>query len=41
MRTGRREHPLDDSTYEVAVVRRGEGLPVNLLLVQARCEEYR
>ena len=41
MRTGRREHPLDDSTYEVVVVQRGEGLPMDLSLVRARREEYR
>ncbi len=41
MRRGRLEGRSGDSTYEVAVVQRGEGLLVNLLLVQARREEYR
>ena len=41
MHTDRRERPSDDSTYEVSVVRRGEGLPMDLSLVQARREEYR
>ena len=41
MRMGRRECRSGDSTYEAAVVQRGEGLPVDLSLVQARREEYR